>query len=241
MKKKFELTDETKVVSGMTLHRICALEDFADVKKGDLGGWIEKKENLSQEGNCWIDDNAWVCGKARVYGDAWVYGNAQVYGNARVYGKAWVCGDARVYGNAEIRGHAVISFCFVLRTGSFGGPEDKNDLFMRCPQKGSFTAFKKVVGKDWPLILEIEVPADAKRSSAHGNKCRCSKAKAIALYNPDGTPSKETKAHSKKNDGFVYEIGKVAVPDAFDENRWEECSNGIHFFMSFEEARDYED
>ena len=168
-----------------------------------------------------------------MYGDAWVYGDAQVCDNA------WVYGDAQVYGNAEIRGHAVINFWFVLRTGFFGGPEDKNDLFMRCPQKGSFTAFKKVAGKDGPLILEIRVPADAKRSSAAGNKCRCSKAKAIALYNPDGTPSKETKAHSQENDGFVYELGKVAVPDSFDEDRWVECSNGIHFFMSFEEARDY--
>ena len=168
-----------------------------------------------------------------MYDDAHVCDNALVYGNAQVYG------NARVYGNAKVRGCAAIYFFFNLKTGSFGGPNDKNDLFMRCPQKGSFTAFKQVVGKDGPLILEIEVPADAKRSSAAGNKCRCSKAKAIALYNPDGTPSKETTAKSNNYNGFVYEVGKVAVPDSFDENRWEECSNGIHFFMSFEEARDY--
>ena len=221
MKKKFELTGETKVVSGETLHRIRALKDFGTVNEGDLGGWVGKESNLSQESDCWV------------------YGNAQVFGYARVSGDAQVHGNARVSGDAKVKGHAIIDFCFVLKTGSFGGPKDKNDLFMRCPQEGSFTAFKKVAGEKTALILKIRVPADAKRSSADGNKCRCSKAKAIALYNLDGTPSKETKARSQKDGYFVYELGKISVPDSFDEDRWDECSHGIHFFMSFEEARDY--
>ena len=79
--KKFELTSETKVVFGHTLHRIRALVSFGVVSEGELGGWIEKEWNLNQSGN------ALVYGNARVYGDAWVYGNARVYGDARVYGK----------------------------------------------------------------------------------------------------------------------------------------------------------
>ena len=69
---KYEiLENETKVVGGYMLHRIKALKDIfcADgtvVKAGDLGGWIEKKENLSQDGN------AWICVNAQVYGNAWV-------------------------------------------------------------------------------------------------------------------------------------------------------------------------
>ena len=70
--KKYKLTKETKEVFGVNLHRIEALKDFSDVKKGDTGGWIEKAENLSQEGD------AWVSGNAKVYGDAWVYGDAEV-------------------------------------------------------------------------------------------------------------------------------------------------------------------
>ena len=62
MNKKYELTDETQEWNGRTLHRIRALADFGDVKAGELGGWIEKEENLSHNGN------------------AWVYGDAQVYG-----------------------------------------------------------------------------------------------------------------------------------------------------------------
>ncbi|EDQ2394488.1 polymer-forming cytoskeletal protein, partial [Salmonella enterica subsp. enterica] len=93
--KKFELvTEMTKEIFGKKLFRIRALISFGGVNKGDLGGWVEKEENLSQKGNAWVHDNA------RVYGDARVYDNAQVYGDAQVYGNAQVYGDARVYDNA---------------------------------------------------------------------------------------------------------------------------------------------
>jgi len=72
--KKFELTETTISLNNITLYRIKALRDFADVKAGDLGGYLETESNLSHE------DNAWVYGDARVYGDAWVYDDARVYG-----------------------------------------------------------------------------------------------------------------------------------------------------------------
>ena len=62
--KKYELTDNTINIDGITLHRIKALKDFSNVKAGDLGGWIEKENNLSQM------DNAWIGGDAKVYGSA---------------------------------------------------------------------------------------------------------------------------------------------------------------------------
>ena len=98
--KKYELTDETIVYLGHTLHRIRALISFNDVQAGDLGGWIETEDNLDQ------DRSAGVCGDARVYGNASVCGNAEVYGNASVCGNAEVCGDASVCGNAEVCGDA---------------------------------------------------------------------------------------------------------------------------------------
>ena len=77
--KKFELTSEFITnIFGTKLFRIKALIEFGNVKAGELGGFVEKEENLNHEGN------------------AWVYGNAEVYGNARVYGNASVCDDARV-------------------------------------------------------------------------------------------------------------------------------------------------
>ncbi len=66
MEKKYDFTDEMKVFGGITLRRIVALRDFGDVKAGDKGGWIEKEENLSQDGNAWVFGNAQVCGDAHV-------------------------------------------------------------------------------------------------------------------------------------------------------------------------------
>ena len=95
--KKYELTSESMNVFGKTLYRIKALVSFANVNAGDLGGFIEKEQNLLHEGN------AWVYGDARVYGDAWVCGDARVCGNARVYGDAQVYGDANISNPASIR------------------------------------------------------------------------------------------------------------------------------------------
>lgn len=108
MDKKFILTDETKEMYRHTLHRIKALKDFGDVEKGELGGWAEKEENLSQEGDCWIYDDASVYDNARVCDNACVYGNARVYGDARFYGDASIFGYAQVFGNACIYGNAWI-------------------------------------------------------------------------------------------------------------------------------------
>ncbi|MFR7821403.1 MAG: hypothetical protein ACLU24_12890, partial [Candidatus Pseudoruminococcus sp.] len=94
---KYEMLYDDKIeVAGRTLYKIRALRDFNDVKAGNLGGYIEGEENLSQDEDCW------VYGNAQVYGNAWVYGNAKVYGDAWVCGNAWVHGDAKVYGDALI-------------------------------------------------------------------------------------------------------------------------------------------
>ena len=120
--KKFELTTEfiTNAL-GKKLFRIKALVEFGSVKAGELGGYAEKEENISQDGNAWVSGdarvygNAWVSGDARVYGDAWVHGNAKVFGNAEVYGdakvfgNAWVSDDACVYGDAKVFGNAWVS------------------------------------------------------------------------------------------------------------------------------------
>ena len=100
--KKFELTSEFVTnIFGKKLFRIKALVEFGDVEAGEFGGYVEKEENLSHDGDAWVSGNARVSGDARVCGDAWVYGDARVSGDARVYGDAWVSGDARVCGNAD--------------------------------------------------------------------------------------------------------------------------------------------
>lgn len=66
MMKKYEFTGETKMWLGRELHRIRAVRDFGDVKCGTLGGWIEKEDNLSHNGSCFV------------------YGNAEVYDSADI-------------------------------------------------------------------------------------------------------------------------------------------------------------
>ena len=105
---KYEFTDEIKVVNGIALHRIKAITDFGNVKAGELGGFIKKRANLSDEGNAWVYGNAEVSGNAEVYGDARVFGNAEVSDNAEVFGDARVCGDARVYGDARVCDNAEV-------------------------------------------------------------------------------------------------------------------------------------
>ena len=120
--KKFELTAEFVTnVFGKKLFRIKALVAFGDVEKGELGGFIEKEDNLSHDDNAWVFGDAWVygnarvsgdarvCGNARVFDNARVFGDAQVFGDARVFGDAQVFGDARVYGNARVSGNAWVS------------------------------------------------------------------------------------------------------------------------------------
>ena len=101
MSKKYEFTDETIKVDGHTLHRIRAVRCFSDIEAGDLGGWIEKEENLSQIGDAWIGGNAKVYGMAKVYGHAMVFGKAEICGNAFVRSYAEICGDAVVKNNED--------------------------------------------------------------------------------------------------------------------------------------------
>lgn len=106
--KKYEMTSNVKEFLGHKLFQIKALKDFGDVKAGDLGGYIEKEENLSHNGNAWVYDNVKVYDNAKVFRDAQVHGNALIYSNARVFGKAkvygntWVCGNAQIYNDALI-------------------------------------------------------------------------------------------------------------------------------------------
>ena len=111
--KNYKLSDETKTTPwGTVLHRIVATTTFTlacgvTVTEGDVGGWIEKESNLSD--NAWVSDNAQVFGNALIHGNAMVYGNALIHGNAQVYGNAMVYGDALVSGYAQISGDAKIS------------------------------------------------------------------------------------------------------------------------------------
>ena len=107
-----------------------------------------------------------------------------------------------------------------------------------CPEEGSFTAFKKLAdGK----IAKLFIPEHAKRSSATTRKCRCSEAFVIEITDKKGEKVDVGYSQYAGQNGerAVYTTGQTVYPDAFDEDRWNECSNGIHFFMTRKEAEEY--
>ena len=114
--------------------------------------------------------------------------------------------------------------------------EAKNvNIPIACPEKGSFIGFKKAGG----YIVELEILETAKRCSATTRKCRCSAAKVLSVTNLDGNPANVNSVRSNFDANFVYSVGEIVKVDNFDENRWNECSTGIHFFITRQEAVEY--
>ena len=163
---------------------------------------------------------------------------------ANLYGANLYGADLR---DADLRDADLCSAdlrCANLRCANLRGAKNvdevKGNMYttfypLQCPETGSFIGYKKASG----YIIELEICADAKRSSATSRKCRCSKAKVLGITNLDGSVSGLSEIGSNYNKNFIYHIGEtVEVPD-FDDNRWNECAPGIHFFITREEAVKY--
>ena len=103
---------------------------------------------------------------------------------------------------------------------------------LQCPEKGAYTAYKKLSSG---FIAELEIPADAMRSSATSRKCRASKAYVVSITDVDGNHP-VSKASSKRDPSFIYEVGKMVEVLDFDLDRWNECSTGIHHYITRAEA-----
>ena len=104
-----------------------------------------------------------------------------------------------------------------------------------CPEYGAFIGWKKARG----LIVKLQIPEDAKRSSAFGRKCRCSKAVVLSIENIEGNNNDYDTVASSYDDNFIYRIDETVEVTNFDEDRTHECAPGIHFFITRQEAVDY--
>ena len=185
--------------------------------KEDCDGWENMRANLS---------GANLSG-ANLYG-ANLYG-ANLYGanlsGANLYGANLYC--ANLYG-ANLSG------------ANLYGAKIEDALINKfypicCPEYGEFIGFKKANG----YIVKLRITEDAKRSSAFGRKCRCSKAVVIAIEKLDGTESELKEIASGYDIDFIYRIGETVEVENFDNNRKNECAPGIHFFITRQEAVDY--
>lgn len=113
-----------------------------------------------------------------------------------------------------------------------------------CPETGDFIGYKKGTaihkGHLIAVIITLLIPKEAARSSGTGRKCRCQFARVLSIEGIGLTRDVVfDEASSMFNHDFIYRTGGTVYPDKWDDNRWDECSNGIHFFMSRQEAIDY--
>ena len=166
---------------------------------------------------------------------------ADLYG-ANLYG-ANLCGanlrgadlcGANLYG-ANLYG-ANLCGADLREADLYGADHNEGTAFLlsQCPD-GAFIGYKKASSH----IVKLLVPEDAKRSSATTLKCRCSKAKVLEIQNLDGSKSDLKAVPSDRDENFIYVVGKEKEVEDFDEDRWNECSTGIHFFISREMAVKY--
>ena len=136
--------------------------------------------------------------------------------------------DANLFG-ADLKNTNIV--CAVI------SEDTKIDYPIACPETGSFIGYKKA---DYKKIVKLQICEDAKRSSATAKKCRCSKALVLSIENIDGSDSGLQEIESDFDSRFVYRVGEIAEVFDFDDNRWNECAPGIHFFMDRQNAVEYE-
>ena len=102
--------------------------------------------------------------------------------------------------------------------------------------EGEFIGWKKLSNG---IIVKLKILEDSKRSRANGDKCRCDKALVLEFQNIDRTPSNEKEYTSNVYAECTYKVGEIVYSDSWDDDRWTECSQGIHFFVDRQSAVDY--
>ena len=223
----------------------------------DCENWENMKANLRYANLCGTDLRGAYLRGANLYGanlcDADLYGadlrgaylcDADLRGvylrganlcGANLYG-ANLCG-ANLYG-ADLRGADLYGADLrgaYLRGVYLRGAKNLPFIPYACPDTGSFIGYKKASN----MVIKLEITEDAKRTSATSRKCRCNKAKVLGIYDYNHNLLEDKEVASDRDKDFIYRVGEVVKVENFDEDRWNECSTGIHFFINFEEAVKY--
>lgn len=125
--------------------------------------------------------------------------------------------------------------CANLCNVSLCGAKDIPYIPFACPSDGAFIGWKKI----HLHLVKLEIPEDAKRCSATSQKCRCDKAKVLAITDLNGKNPISEIVNTSQNVPLLYKVGEMVYPDSFDDDRWNECSHGIHFFINKQDAINY--
>lgn len=114
--------------------------------------------------------------------------------------------------------------------------DDRTQFFdLYCPAEGPFIGYKKCF--DY-RIVQLLIPADARRTSATNTCCRCDKAKVLTIKDMY-TNEDYDEAVSYVDGDFVYRVGEYVVAENFNPNRWADSTGGIHFWLTRKEAEGY--
>jgi hypothetical protein len=144
-----------------------------------------------------------------------------------------------------------INYGTIFDNATFSGAFDVSSVPMACPSEGEFIGWKRV-GK---YLVKLKIPEDAKRSSATSSMCRCDKALVLGIYDildlsEAAVDELNVGARGRMVGGgkfeqitapITYKVGEMVYADSFDEDRWNVCSHGIHFFLDKGDARRYRD
>ena len=191
----------------------------ADLYGADLRGAILRGANLR---------GAYLCG---------AYLRGAILRGANLRG-AYLCG---AYLRGAILRGAILREADLYGADLYGADLYGADLrgakgtYMACPTDGSFIGWKKASG----YIVKLQIPEDARRSSAGDEKCRCDKAYVAEIQNADGTKADIETVCSDHDKNFVYAVGATVEVSDFDDDRWNECAPGIHFFIDRRAAVEY--
>ena len=164
---------------------------------------------------------------------------------ANLYGADLRCADLRcavlrganLYG-ADLNG-ADLNGAYLRNANLYGadlsGAKDIPFTPTYLPE-GEFIGWKKLPNG---IMVKLKILEDSKRSRANGDKCRCDKALVLEFQNIDSTPSNEKEYTSNVYAKCIYKVGEIVYADSWDDNRWNECSHGIHFFIDRQSAVNY--
>ena len=240
---KYKILEDNYILYlGKKLYRIQALKDFSNVKKGDIGGYIESYDNLSQHGNSWIYNDAKVYGNARVYENACVYesaqisGNAEVFENAKVFRSARVSGNAevfenaKIFGSAEVYGSAQISGSAEVFENAkvYGSAEVFEDaqIYESAYVYGNTRVYGNAEVRENQYIQNGVVKTDLTKDIKENIRCQT----GLGVFNNKVIAYKQVGKDltSFYDDKFKYEVGKVVEVENPDMSK-ESCASGLHF------------
>lgn len=224
---KYEmLKNDTKVVDGVTVYRIVALKDFGDVKKGDLGGYIEYYTNLSLHDDCWIYDNAVALGCSTVEQ------SATVRDNAIIKGKVYLANDCTVSGNAIIDGNIIVGdFVEISENAVITGRAvimDEATIKGNTKIKGGDKALETVIGGNVSILgddNEISGDISLKEDLTIAGGARITGKSDVlhitGVFNGEGCITKYT-----SKDGFRFVTREAMCKDGLEvgSTSWEEVT-----------------